>query len=321
MIISQLENIKSSPIFYDMSSYIDNINVYLKLEGLNIAGSIKLKTASGMIQCLESRGFLSKKKTLVESSSGNLGIALSIICKQKGYSFVCVTDPNILPGKEKTMKYYGAKIVKITKKDASGGYLGSRIDYIKKLINRNKNFIWTNQYANTANIYAHYWGTGKEISNEFNKIDYLFIGAGTTGTLMGCATYFKMHYPDTKIIAVDSLGSVTFDNPPSPRLIPGLGTSRKPEIVNKKMVDDVMSMNEEETIITCHNIFNDTGLLVGGSTGTVLAAVKSRSKIMKKNSIAVAISPDFGHEYMNTIYSKKWVNKNFPKLLVGDSHE
>ncbi len=320
MVVTQLQNIKSPPIFYDLNSYIDNINLYLKLEGLNIAGSIKLKAASGIIDCLEIRGLLTKDKTLIESSSGNLGIALSMICKQKGYSFVCVTDPNILPGKEKIIKSYGAKIVKVTQKDASGGYLGSRIDYIKKLVKNNNNYIWTNQYANRANVYAHYWGTGKEISDEFEKLDYLFVGAGTTGTLMGCSIYFKMFSPNTKIIAVDSVGSVTFDKPPGLRLIPGLGTSRKPELINKKMADEVMSISEHETIATCNTILDDKGLLLGGSTGTVLTAVKKRSKTMKKNSIVVAISPDFGHEYINTIYSKTWVNKYFPKLLLGGIH-
>lgn len=311
--IDSPQDISYSKIFYDISEFIGINKAYVKYEGLNIAGSIKLKTAQYLISGLEKKYNISPAKTtIIESSSGNLGIALSIVCRSKGYKFICVTDPNTLPAAEKYMKIYGAEIVKVTERDQSGGYLAKRIELIHELLKNNKDLVWTNQYASKDNILAHYSTTAPEIYTQFSNLDYLFIGAGTTGTLGGCAKFFKKFSPKTKIIAVDNEGSVTFGFEPRTRYIPGIGTSRKPEIVSLDNIHDVILVPEAETIVTCNVLLKKYGLFLGGSSGTVIhAAANYLKSTSDKNISCVMISPDFGEKYIDTVYNPLWVEEKF----------
>lgn len=313
MFITTPEEISAPIIFQKLSSYFNIDSAFIKYEGLNIAGSIKLKTARYLISGLEKQyGISPDKNTIIESSSGNLGIALSIVCKCKGYKFICVTDPNTLPITEQYMKIYGAEIIKITERDQSGGFLAKRIELIHSLLKNDQNLMWTNQYASEYNIQAHYDTTAKEIYQNFPKLDYLFIGAGTTGTLVGCARFFKKHSPKTKIIAVDNNGSVTFGFPPLPRYIPGIGTSRKPEIASTDNIYEIILVPEEETVVTCNLLLKKYGLFLGGSTGTVLYAARNyTNSLSNKNISLVVISPDFGAKYLNTIYNAQWVEDKY----------
>lgn len=310
MIIHSADDIACQPFFFQVPTSFAGCTFYLKLEGLNIAGSIKLKTALHLIN-----GLIAEKKIhphtskIVESSSGNLGVALSIVCKAKGLPFTCVTDPNINPSNIKLMNLYGAHVICVTERDKNGGYLGTRIDRIHSMLKDDPDLIWTNQYANPDNKNAHYLTTAKEIDDNFPKIDYIFIGAGTTGTLMGCAQYFKNHVKGVKIIAVDAEGSVTFNLPPKKRHIPGLGTSQRPPILDTNFIDEVIIVNEKETIKSCHDFVESAGLLVGGSTGTVLHAVRTKAKEFKQDDVIIALSPDFGERYLNTIYDSTWVTE------------
>jgi len=313
MFVNTYSEIEIANLFHDFSEFIGVKKAFIKYEGLNIAGSIKLKTAKYLIRGLEKElGITPDKNIIIESSSGNLGIALSIVCKSKGYKFICVTDPNTLPFAESYMRIYGTEIIKVKTRDESGGFLASRIKLIHEMINENPNLIWTNQYASEYNIKAHYETTAKEIYNFISNLDYLFIGAGTTGTLVGCARFFAKYSPQTKIIAVDNKGSVTFGFPPSTRYIPGIGTSRKPEIVSLDNVHDVIMVSEAKTVIMCNYLLKKYGMFLGGSSGTVIHAAKDFFKPLKnKNVSLVVISPDFGEKYIDTLYNPVWVEDKF----------
>lgn len=311
MIIESIAEIKSPPLFYLLKDFIPLCKTFVKLEGLNIAGSIKLTTALGLIESLEEAGKMTPQTKLIESSSGNLGLALSIICKERGYPFICVSDPNILPENEHAIQVYGAKLVKVTDRDANGGFLATRIKYIQELIAEDPHHIWLNQYANPQNPRAHYDRTAKDILQEFPQLDYLFVGAGTTGTLMGCAAFFREHSPRTKIIAVDAVGSVTFGFAAQKRYIPGLGTSRKPEIADAKLVDEIILIEEMDTIKMCRFALEKYGLFLGGSSGTVLQGVQAYKNKIPAGSTIVTISPDFGHKYMDMIYNDAWVMEKY----------
>ena len=314
MIINSVTEITSSPIFLNLKNFIKDTRVFLKLEGLNIAHSVKLKTARYLLRAVENQIIPGKTK-IIESSSGNLAIALSIICKELGVEFICVTDPNIAEYSEELIKVYGGKIIKVTERDEHGGFLNTRIRTIYKLLDSSKDYIWTNQYANHANYLAHYSETAAEIYSEFKALDYLFIGAGTTGTLVGCGKFFKEYSPNTKIIAVDAEGSVTFGYPAKKRHIPGIGTSRKPEIANESYIDDILLVSEIDTIRTCHKVLKERGLFIGGSTGSVLAAIIQYSNRIKPHSSIVAISPDFGDKYIPTVYNDNWVIERFGNIF------
>lgn len=308
MIINKLSDLTSNVLFYELDDFIENAKLYLKLEGLNGAGSIKLKPAIWLVEKLEAQQQLVPGvSTVVCSSSGNLGIALSIVCKEKNYPFICVSDVNLSPISKKYIELLGGQLILIDKPDENGGYLKNRLDFIDELLKANETYCFVDQYANEDNVAVHYATTAVEIAREISPVDFLFIGAGTTGTIMGCARYFKAHYPATKIIAVDSIGSVTFGTPASKRYIPGLGTSYPPAIADKNLIDELLMVPEAKTIEMCHELVQQRGLLLGGSSGTVLQGVKMYQPNIPKGSVVVAISPDFGDRYMNTIYEQSWL--------------
>lgn len=304
-------------VFYKLNNFLSlKADLFLKLEGFNPAGSIKIKPAIRMLEALEERGKISPDCThIIESSSGNLGVAVSLACSIKGYRFTCVSDPNISAKNEKYVKLFGGELIIVKDKDENGGFLNTRINLIKRLLEENGNYFWLNQYANPENKNAHYLSTAPSIFESFPLIDYLFVGAGTTGTLMGCTEYIKNNNLKTKIVAVDPVGSVTFDFPSSKRYVPGLGTSRKPELVDKSLIDDIVLVREEDTIKMCRELLRKETLLVGGSTGTVLAGIKAYADKLTEAKNIVAISPDFGDRYLDTIYDEQWVSERFPGCL------
>lgn len=289
--------------------------VHVKMEGLNLGGSIKIKTALGLIEEAEQSGTIKPDTVIIESSSGNLGVALAMVCADRGYPFECVVDPNASRTNIEIMKALGAMVFVVQDRDENGGFLASRIRFIKRKMKEDCRYFWTNQYQNAANPLIHERSTAPEIARAFPQLDYLFIGAGTTGTLMGCAAYFRKHHPDTKIVAADSVGSVTFGGPPGPRHISGLGTSRVPEIYDQSLVQDIVMIPEAETVEVCRRIARRHGVLFGGSTGTVLAAIEHYASRLSADASVVTISPDNGEKYLDTIYSDGWVRDRFPGLL------
>ena len=168
-------------LFYRLPAFAESHDVFLKLEGFNITGSIKVKTAIGLVEDLEQRGMARPDKTvLVESSSGNLGLALSLVCAIKGYKFICVTDPNANRTTIRGMELYGAKVIVVEDRDPAGGYLGSRLKKIDQILQSDPNAVWLHQYANIANKNVHAEQTANEIAREFDKVDWVFVGTGST---------------------------------------------------------------------------------------------------------------------------------------------
>ncbi len=309
-IISEPHLFNEEGLFVDLAALVGH-SLYLKVEGLNFASSIKLKTALEMVEAAERDGILGPGSVLVESSSGNLGVALSTIAASKGYEFICVTDGRCSPVSRRRMAAMGARVEVVTEPDPIRGLLGARINLVRELCDSDERYVWLNQYVNPANWGAHYRRTGPEIVRTFPDLDILFVGAGTTGTLMGCARYFRDHRPSVRVVAIDAVGSVTFDSPPAPRLIPGLGMSMRPDQLDESLIHDVVHVEEIDTIRTCH-LLAGRGFLFGGSTGTVVnGAVRWLEDHDAHPATAVAISPDLGNPYLDTIYHPDWVLDHF----------
>ncbi|MEU3979406.1 2,3-diaminopropionate biosynthesis protein SbnA [Streptomyces sp. NPDC026672] len=291
-------------------------SLYLKCEGFNFAGSIKLKAAVEMVESAERDGILRPDSILVESSSGNLGVALSIIAASKGYRFLCVTDSRCNLSTRLLMEALGSQVHVVADLDANAGFLGARLDYVRGLCESDDRYVWLGQYTNPGNWRAHYHRTAPEIARQFPHVDVLFVGAGTTGTLMGCARYFRQWNRPVRIVAVDSEGSVAFGGEPGRRMIPGLGMSMRPPLLDESYVDEVIRVEEADTIRTCHRLAR-RGFLFGGSTGTVVSgAMRWLTEHDARDLTAVAIAPDLGERYLDTIYQTNWLQDLYGDLVL-----
>ncbi|MEU9291736.1 2,3-diaminopropionate biosynthesis protein SbnA [Streptomyces sp. NPDC048275] len=305
-VISVPEAYNEDDLYVDLEEIFGR-QLFLKCEGFNFAGSIKLKAATEMVDAAERDGLLRPGSVLVESSSGNLGVALSMIAAGRGYRFLCVTDARCNLATRLMMEALGSQVHVITEPDPVGGFLGARIDHVRALCASDDRYVWLNQYTNPNNGMAHYRRTAPAIARHFPDLDVLFVGAGTTGTLMGCARYFREWHRPVRIVAVDSVGSVTFGGAPGRRMIPGLGTSRRPPLLDESYVDDVVHVAEADTIRACHRLAR-RGFVFGGSTGTVVSgAMDWLAGQQGRKLTAVALAPDLGERYLETIYQTNWV--------------
>ena len=192
-----------------------------------------------MVEAAERDGCLRPGSVLVESSSGNLGVALSMIAASKGYHFLCVTDSRCNLATRRLMEALGSQVHIVSEPDPVTGFLGARIDYVQSLCRSDDRYVWLNQYANPENWKAHFRTTAPAIARRFPDLDVLFVGAGTTGTLMGCARYFREWHRSVRIVAIDAVGSQAFGGPPARRMIPGLGTSVRPPLLDESYIDEV----------------------------------------------------------------------------------
>ncbi|MEU3856510.1 2,3-diaminopropionate biosynthesis protein SbnA [Streptomyces sp. NPDC028722] len=311
-VISAPHAFNEGDLFIDLEPSL-GCRLYLKCEGFNFAGSIKLKAANEMVEGAERDGTLTADSILVESSSGNLGVALSMIAASKGYRFLCVTDSRCNLSTRLLMEALGSEVHVVADLDTNGGFLGTRLDYVRGLCASDDRYVWLSQYTNAQNWRAHFRTTAPEIAGHFPRLDALFIGTGTAGTLMGCSRYFREWHRPVRIIAVDSVGSVAFGGEPGRRMIPGLGMSMRPPLLDEALVDEVIRVEEADTIRTCHRLAR-RGFLFGGSTGTVVSAASAwLARHGTRELTAVAIAPDLGERYLDTIYQTNWLQD-----LYGD---
>jgi cysteine synthase A len=205
------------------------------------------------------------------------------------------------------MEALGSQVHIVTEPDAISGFLGARIDYVSRMCASDSRYVWLNQYTNPGNWRAHCRTTAPAIARFFPRLDVLFVGAGTTGTLMGCARFFRDWHRPVRIVAVDAVGSVTFGGPPARRMIPGLGTSVRPPFLDESYVDEVVRVEEADTIRACHRLAG-RGFLFGGSTGTVVSgAMRWLAEHDTPDLTTVAIAPDLGERYLDTVYQSNWV--------------
>ncbi|GAB4185349.1 MAG: 2,3-diaminopropionate biosynthesis protein SbnA [Wenzhouxiangellaceae bacterium] len=308
-------------------SKFTNLELYAKLEYYNPTGSIKDRPAAYIIRHMMLRGEIQPGSTVIESSSGNFGIALAAVCRAEKIKFICVVDPGILPHNEFLLRQYGAQIVKITEKDDTGGYLKSRIRYIHDYIAKHPEVKWFNQYENEKNGLAHYYGTGLEIYKTFSDygLDYVFIPVGSGGTVTGVSRLLKEQFPNIQIVAVDSDGSVIFNGPPKPRFIPGMGSSIRPKLLDNAHIDHVVTVKEQNAVKGCLEMLDHYSLFVGGSSGATYWAAKQFFGLCDEHGDALKSAPvidlearkallllvDRGERYSSTVYNPEWVKAKF----------
>lgn len=274
---------------------IGNSNLYVKLEKYNPAGSIKDRAVYYMVENLEKNGLLKKGDVLVEATSGNTGIALSMIGSLKGYKVIIVMPETMSVERRTLMKAYGAELI-LT--DGSLGMKGS-IEMMNKLLSENTNYISLKQFENEYNPLAHYETTGVEIYNQVKDIDIFVCGVGTGGTISGVGKYLKEQNLNIRVVAVEPEGSpVISKNKKGSHKIQGIGAGFIPKNYNKNVVDEVMTITDEESYEGVRIMAQKEGILVGISSGAnIYAALKLCEMYPDKKIVTVA--PDGIDKYMS----------------------
>lgn len=283
----------------------EHLILYAKLELFNGVGSIKDRPAFWILKRAIERGEVGPNTTIIESSSGNFACALATFCRMLGLNFIPVVDPFVSPVYESYLRTQCDNVVKVEECDDSGGYLKTRLRAVNGLMSRYSDAYWPNQYENPDGMAAHYHLTAGEVCRALPDLDYVFIGVSSAGTIAGVSRRLKEHNPAIRIIAVDAEGSVIFGGPPKKRSIPGIGSSISPPLIKEALFDDVVIVNETDTVAACHHLLKRHGLFVGGSTGTVYSAIQRyfANHTAKKQPQVLFFCCDRGTAYLHNVFN------------------
>ncbi|MCV7471878.1 cysteine synthase A [Micrococcus luteus] len=274
-------------------------DVAVKVEFYNPANSVKDRIGTAIVDAAEAAGELTPGGTIVEGTSGNTGIALAMVGAARGYR-VILTMPETMSTERRVMlKAFGAEIVLTPGADGMRGAL----ERAQEIVRSTPNSIWAQQFANQANIQAHYTGTGPEIWDASEgAVDVFIAGVGTGGTITGAGRYLREQKPDVKLIAVEPADSpILSGGQAGPHKIQGIGANFVPEILDTDLYDEVYPATFEESIETARRLGTEEGILGGISTGAIIsAALKKAAKPESEGKLIVAIVCDFGERYIST---------------------
>lgn len=296
---------------------------FAKVEYFNPGGSIKDRVAVAMIEEAEKRGDLKPGGTIVEATSGNTGVGLGLVAAVKGYKCIFVMPQKMSDEKRAILKAYGAQVV-ITPM-VEPDHPMSHYSIAKKIAAETPGAFLVNQFHNKDNPTRHYQTTGPEMWNQMDgKIDMLVGGAGTGGTLSGCAKYLKEKNPAVKVFCADPVGSILFDlfyskkivDPPGSYMVEGIGEDMLPDNVHLDIYDGFVRVNDQEAFAMTRRLVAEEGLLVGPSSGAALVgSMKAAEKFDKPMNIVV-ILPDSGRQYLSKAFNDQWMVDN--KLLKAE---
>jgi cysteine synthase A len=293
-----------------------HFKLYAKLEALNPGGSTKDRPAVSIIKRSLETDAIKPETVVIESSSGNMGIGLAQACSYYGLRFICVVDPKTTQQNIRLLKAYGAEVDLVEEPDpTTGEFLQARINRVQYLLETIENSFCPNQYANLYNPIAHHQ-TMREIASVLHgEVDYLFCATSTCGTLRGCAEYIRDHHMLTKIFAVDAVGSIIFGGSRTKRLIPGHGAAVVPKLFQPHLADEYIHITDLDCVVGCRRLAREEAILAGGSSGGVLMAIEHLKDRIPPDANCVAIFPDRGERYLDTIYSDAWVEDHFGEVL------
>jgi cystathionine beta-synthase len=285
--------------------------VYLKMDALNPGGSVKDRVAIAMIAEAERRGQLRPGGTIIEATAGNTGVGLAMVAAVKGYRCIFVLPDKMSAEKISLLKAYGAEVVitpTAVAPDSPDSYNG-----VADRLAREVPGAWRpNQFSNLANPEIHYRSTGPEIWEQTDgRITAFVAGVGTGGTISGVARYLKERNPDVKIVGADPEGSVLSGGSPRPWKVEGIGEDFVPKTFNGQLVDDWVRVSDAESFHTARELARREGMLVGGSTGTsVAAALRYARRLTGGDHLVVALAADTGRNYLSKLFDDRWLTEN-----------
>lgn len=273
----------------------NDATIYAKLEWYNIGGSVKDRMALYILRKAEADGRLKKKKTILEATSGNTGIALAMLAAMKDYKIALVMPESVSTERRKIIKAYGAELILSPGEKGTGG----AVELKQKLLKENpEKYVDVDQFKDPANILAHYETTGKEILEQTDgRVDMIVVGIGTAGTGVGTSKRVKEFNPKIKIVGVTPKLGVS---------IQGLRNPREPyptQLFRKEGFDEIVEIDKgeiEKTFEVAREMARREGLLIGMSAGTIMYVALKKAKEIGKGKTIVAILPDSGEKYLST---------------------
>lgn len=288
-------------------------DLFAKLESLNPGGSIKDRPAHAILKEALQAGVIGPGSLVIESSSGNMGVGLAQACRYHGLRFLCIVDPKTERANLRVLRAYGAEIEFVEEPDPeSGEFLQARLKRVRELLALIPNSFWPNQYVHLKNPASHYSTTMHEVVTALGgRVDFLFVATSTCGTIRGCGEYVRDHGLPTRVIAVDAIGSLIFSNVKAKRIIPGLGAGLRPPLCDISVIDECIHVDDLDCVVGCRRLVMREAILAGGSSGGVLSAIEKFQEHIPDGSACVAILPDRGERYLETLFSDEWVSENF----------
>ena len=267
-------------------------NMYAKMEKYNLTGSIKDRAALRIIEEAIKANRINNDTTIIEATSGNMGISIACICKIKNLKCIIVMPDNMSKERRQLIKAYGATII------LTNGNLGMNgaLEKVEELKQEISNFFVVSQFSNYNSVLAHYCTTAKEIIKELKDVDCVIAGIGTAGTIMGISKYLKKYNQNIHIIGVEPLNSPVLTNGKTgPHKIQGIGPNFISPLVEQKLIDEVVNISDDEAYDGVRELLNSYGIFVGISSG---ATYKAGLKVNDKYKNIVLLFPDGGERYL-----------------------
>lgn len=297
--------------------------LYLKLEACNPGGSIKEKNAVYLIEDAERRGLLKPGGTIVESSSGNFGIGLAMVGASRGYRVMIVVDAKTAPPMRRILRAYGAELIDVplSEADANGSMQVARMRRAAELAAAIPGAWYPCQHRNPVNPHAHYEYTAREIMRDFagEPPEVIVIGVSTAGQLAGVSRYFRTHHPRVKLIGVDVAGSVIFNTPAHPYKMTGLGLSFVPPNYTPTQIDQAYVVDDQLSFSVCRALARYEGLLLGASTGAIVAAGLAYASKQVDPCRILMINPDRGDRYLETVFNDDWLSQQGLSIFTDEA--
>ncbi len=274
------------------------LNIFAKAEFLNPGGSIKDRVAKNMIEEAEQRGILRKGMTIVEPTSGNTGIGLSLVGVRKGYRVIIVMPENMSEERKKIIRALGAEL-ELTPANES---IGGAVRRAEELVTNDEKMFMPQQFKNPENPDIHYRATGPEIYKQLNgKVDIFVSGLGSGGTLQGIGKYLKEKNKDLRVVAVEPKNvSALLGDEPGLHSIQGIGDGFIPDVLDTSLIDDIIEVTDEDAIETTRELARVQGLLCGTSSGANVWAAKEITKKYGSDKIVATVLADRMERYFST---------------------